>query len=70
MDPISIYQMGRLRQQEILEWAAKEQGGKPVRQHISDFGSLLVRLGQKLVDAASPALAAQTIAPQTSVENC
>ena len=70
MDPISIYQMGRLRQQEILDWAAQQQDGKPARQYVSEFGRLLVRAGQKLVNAANPALESQPIAPQPNPECC
>lgn len=70
MDPISIYQMGRIRHQEFLEQAAKDRGAKPVQQYLSAFGSLLIRVGQKLVNAASPALEGQTVAQQTAVENC
>jgi hypothetical protein len=70
MDPISIYQMGRVRQQEILDWAAQQQDRKPVRQYISDFGSLLVRAGHKLVETANPVLDAQPIAPQPNPECC
>jgi hypothetical protein len=70
MDPISIYQMGQVRQQEILEWAEKNRGGKPLRQYVSEVGSLLIRVGRKLVNAANPALEGQTVAPHTSVEIC
>ena len=61
MDPVSIYQMGRLRQQEILAQAAQQQGGKCARQYISEVGSLLVHVGQRLVDTAnhSPAISQQ-----------
>jgi hypothetical protein len=69
MDPISIYHMGQSRQQEILDWAAQQQGAKPARQYISEFGSLLVRAGQKLVEVAKPAME-QPVASQPSPECC
>jgi hypothetical protein len=70
MDPIIMYQLGRIRQQEILEQAAKDYGAKPLRQYVSDFGNLLIHVGQRMVDAASPALEPQTVPAQNPVENC
>lgn len=70
MDPIIMMQLGRIRQQEILERAAKDYGAKPLREYVADVGSLLIRVGQKLVDAASPALEPQTVPQQNTVENC
>lgn len=70
MDPVTLYKLGLIRQQELLERAAQDQGALPMRHYLSEIGALLVRVGQKLVDAANPALPAQSIAPQPSVENC
>lgn len=70
MDPIIVMQLGRIRQQEILERAAKDYGAKPLRQYVADLGNFLIRVGQRMVNAASPALEAPSVTPQTSVENC
>jgi hypothetical protein len=70
MDPIIISQLGRIRQQEILDRAAKDYGGKSFRQYVSDFGRLLIRVGQRMVKAATPALEPQPRPSQNPVENC
>ena len=70
MDPITMSQLGRIRQQEILEWAKQDYNAKPLRQYVSDIGNVLIRMGQKLVNAASPALEPQTVPSQNPVEQC
>ena len=70
MDPITMSQLGRIRQQEILEWAEKNYDSKPLRQYVSDIGNVLIRIGQRLVNAASPTLEPQTVPAQNPVEQC
>jgi hypothetical protein len=70
MDPIIMMQLGQIRQQEILEWAKQDYNAKPLRQYVSDIGNVLIRMGQKLVNAASPALEPQTVPAQNPVEQC
>ena len=62
--------MDQLRQQEFLEWAAKQPEGKPVRWYLSEAGTLLQRLGRKLEAAASPARTVETMVRTTNIDNC
>jgi hypothetical protein len=70
MDPISIYHMGRIRQQEILEWAAKNRGGKSAKQVLTDLGRWLIRAGQRMRASSDSAFEAQPTSPQITVECC
>lgn len=70
MDPVTVYKMGQLRQQEILEWAAKQPSGHSARWYLLEAGALLQRIGRKLEAAASPAYKAGAVVPTTSIENC
>jgi len=45
MDPITINRIAQIRQQEILEQAANDQGAPVLRR----LGSLLVTIGQKMM---------------------
>lgn len=62
MDPFTIYRIGRIRQQEILAWAEKAHSGNPARRYLSTLGGLLIRVGEKMVDATGPAPDAHTSA--------
>ena len=70
MDPIIMMQLGRIRQQEILERAAKDYNSKPLRHYVGNVGGMFIRIGQKLMGTASPALEPQTVPAQNPVENC
>ena len=70
MDPITISRIGRIRQQEILEWAEHDRGVKPLREYVLELGNLLIRVGQRMVNAAGSALETKVVAPQTAAEHC
>ena len=59
MDPYTIAEYGRIRQQEILDWAAKTrdhettwiwQGALPLNRWRQFIGRSMVRIGSLLVD--------------------
>lgn len=72
MDPITISKLSLIRQQEMLEQAAldSDSTSTPVRQYVAEVGKVLIRVGQKLVDAATPTLEPQTIPSQNPAEQC
>lgn len=55
MNPMVHNHMGYIHQQEILEQVEKNRNRKPVRVHVANFGNVLIRIGQKLVNATDSA---------------
>ncbi len=70
MDPITLSRLSRIRQQEILEWAANDlDEGSAVGELLWKFGTSIIAAGRKLAQAVNAARAAQT-APLSATELC
>jgi hypothetical protein len=70
MDPYTINRLGHIRQQEILQEVAEDQGKRSIRDVTWQLGVWLVTIGQKMMDVANPPNVEQPSAPNTKVENC
>ena len=71
MDPIMFQHLAYIRQQEMLETAARERNGVPVRTRevFWHVGRSLVLVGQRLMEASKP-VAAAPMSAQIWSENC
>jgi hypothetical protein len=59
MDPLTISRLARIRQQEILEAAARDFDDSPTRALLWKTGRVLVAVGQKMMRAANRVLEEQ-----------
>jgi len=48
MDPINLNRIAHIRQQEMLDEAAKDQAGITLRPALHQLGNLLITIGQKM----------------------
>jgi hypothetical protein len=70
MDPLTISRLARIRQQEILEAAARDYEESPTQVLLWRMGNVLVEVGQKMMRAANRVLEEQNCPPQAASENC
>ncbi len=54
MDPFTIYRLGLIRQQEILDWAARYDTADAPLGLRRVWGQRLIALGERLLQAAQP----------------
>lgn len=52
MDPFTIYRLGLIRQQEILDWAARHDAADAPQGLRQVWGQRLIALGERLLDSA------------------
>jgi hypothetical protein len=71
MDPITVYYLGRIRQQEFLDEAEELRYSIPIWERLWDrIAPMIAARRQKARSAAAEALEPCVTAPSAIVDNC